>query len=104
MQKLILGRVLAAGPRVILANQPLRGLDEGAIAGVHAELLAARARGAAIVLISEELDEALGLADRLQAIVGGRLSAPVSAEEADPRRLGRIMAGVWDVAEASDAA
>jgi ABC-type uncharacterized transport system ATPase subunit len=45
MQKLILGRVLAAGPKVILANQPTRGLDEGAIAAVHAELLAARAEG-----------------------------------------------------------
>jgi simple sugar transport system ATP-binding protein len=104
MQKLILGRVLAAGPRVILANQPTRGLDEGAIAGVHAELLAARAGGASVILISEELDEALGLADRLQAIVGGRLSAPVPAEEADPRRLGLMMAGVWDGREAGDAA
>jgi ABC-type uncharacterized transport system ATPase subunit len=104
MQKLILGRVLAAGPRVILANQPTRGLDEGAIAGVHAELLAARQAGASVILISEELDEALGLADRLQAIVGGRLSAPVSAEEADPRRLGLMMAGVWDRDGAHDAA
>jgi ABC-type uncharacterized transport system ATPase subunit len=102
MQKLILGRVLAAGPKVILANQPTRGLDEGAIAAVHAELLAARAAGAAIVLISEELEEAVGLSDRLQAIVGGRLSAPVAAEEADPRRLGLMMAGVWE--EAGDAA
>ncbi|MCU4654040.1 ABC transporter ATP-binding protein [Roseibacterium sp. SDUM158016] len=96
MQKLILGRVLAAAPKVILANQPTRGLDEGAIAAVHAELLAARAGGAAIILISEELEEALGLSDRLQAIVGGRLSASVPAEEADPRRLGLMMAGVWE--------
>jgi ABC-type uncharacterized transport system ATPase subunit len=96
MQKLILGRVLSAGPKVILANQPTRGLDEGAIAAVHAELLAARAEGAAIVLISEELEEAVGLSDRLQAIVGGKLSAPVAAEDADPRRLGLMMAGVWE--------
>jgi ABC-type uncharacterized transport system ATPase subunit len=102
MHKLILGRVLAAAPKVILANQPTRGLDEGAIAAVHAELLAARAGGAAIILISEELEEAVGLSDRLQAIVGGRLSAPVPAEEADPRRLGLMMAGVWE--EAGDAA
>ncbi|MGP1356513.1 ABC transporter ATP-binding protein [Roseicyclus sp.] len=102
MQKLILGRVLAAAPKVILANQPTRGLDEGAIAAVHAELLAARAAGAAVILISEELEEAVGLADRLQAIVGGRLSRPVPAEEADPRRLGLMMAGVWE--EADDAA
>ena len=57
-------------------------------------MTAARAQGAAIVLISEELEEAVGLSDRLQAIVGGRLSVPVPAEEADPRRLGLMMAGV----------
>jgi len=98
MQKLILGRVLAAAPKVILANQPTRGLDEGAIAAVHAELLAARSEGAAIILISEELEEAVGLSDRLQAIVGGRLSQPVAAEDADPKRLGLMMAGMWEEA------
>ena len=95
MQKLILGRILATGPRFILANQPTRGLDEGAIAAVHAELLAARAEGAAILLISEELEEAVALSDRIQAIVKGRLSKPISADEADPQRLGLMMAGVW---------
>ena len=95
MQKLILGRVLSNGPRFVLANQPTRGLDEGAIAAVHAELLAARAEGAAILLISEELEEAVALSDRIQAIVKGRLSEPISADEADPQRLGLMMAGVW---------
>lgn len=95
MQKLILGRNLAAGPRFLLANQPTRGLDEGAIAAVHSELLQARAEGAAILLISEDLDEAVGLSDRLQAIVKGRLSEPIPAEEADARKLGLMMAGVW---------
>ena len=101
MQKLILGRNLAGAPRLILANQPTRGLDEGAIAAVHAELLAARAAGAAIVLISEELEEATGLADRIQAIVKGRLSRPVAAEAADARRLGLMMAGVWEDGDAA---
>ncbi|MFN4140383.1 ABC transporter ATP-binding protein [Aestuariivirga sp.] len=96
MQKLILGRNLANAPKFILANQPTRGLDEGAIAGVHAELLAARAAGAAILLISEDLDEAVALSDRIQAIVKGRLSAPVTAEQADARTLGLMMAGVWE--------
>ncbi|ESW59171.1 MAG: sugar ABC transporter ATP-binding protein [Rhodobacter sp. CACIA14H1] len=100
MQKLILGRNLAAGPRFLLANQPTRGLDEGAIAAVHRELLQARAEGAAILLISEDLDEAVGLSDRVQAIVKGRLSAPVPAERADARKLGLMMAGVWDHADA----
>ncbi len=95
MQKLILGRNLAHAPRFILANQPTRGLDEGAIAAVHAELLAARAAGAAILLISEDLDEAVALSDRIQAIVRGKLSAPVTAEEANAKTLGLMMAGMW---------
>lgn len=96
MQKLILGRNLARQPRFILANQPTRGLDEGAIAAVHAELLAARSSGAAILLISEDLDEAVALSDRIQAMVKGRLSAPLPASEADARTLGLIMTGVWE--------
>ena len=100
MQKLILGRNLAATPRFLLANQPTRGLDEGAIAAVHAELLAARAAGAAILLISEDLDEAVGLSDRIQAIVKGKLSAPVASEKADARTLGLMMAGVWELPNA----
>jgi len=96
MQKLILGRCLAANPNFILANQPTRGLDEGAIAAVHRELLEARAKGAAILLISEELEEAVALSDRIQAIVKGRLSRPLAAAEGDARKLGLMMAGVWE--------
>lgn len=101
MQKLILGRCLAIGPKFLLANQPTRGLDEGAIAAVHAELLAARAEGAAILLISEELEEAVQLSDRIQAIVKGRLSRPVMAADADSRKLGLMMAGVWEDSDAA---
>ncbi|KMW59791.1 ABC transporter ATP-binding protein [Candidatus Rhodobacter oscarellae] len=96
MQKLILGRVLSNEPSFVLANQPTRGLDEGAIASVHTELLAAREKGAAILLISEELEEAVALSDRIQAIVKGRLSAPIEAKDANPQRLGLMMAGAWD--------
>lgn len=96
MQKLILGRCLSIGPKFILANQPTRGLDEGAIAAVHGHLLEARRRGAAILLISEELDEAVALSDRIQAIVKGRLSQPVPAHEADAQKLGLMMAGDWE--------
>lgn len=96
MQKLILGRNLAEQPRVVIANQPTRGLDEGAIAAVHSELLAARAAGAAILLISEDLDEVIALADRVQAIFKGRLSPPVSTEGLEAKRLGLMMAGEWE--------
>lgn len=95
MQKLILARVLSTGPRFIIANQPTRGLDEGAIAAVHEHLLEARKQGAAILLISEELEEATALSDRIQAIVKGRLSDPIEAEQASAQKLGLMMAGIW---------
>ncbi|WP_458394561.1 ABC transporter ATP-binding protein [Rhizobium brockwellii] len=95
MQKLILGRNLHRRPRILIAAQPARGLDEGAVAAVHARLLEARRQGTAVLLISEDLDEVIALADRIQAIVGGRLSPPVEAESADARKLGLMMAGEW---------
>jgi len=96
MQKLILGRNLAAAPRLLIANQPTRGLDEGAIAAVHKELLEARQRGVGILLISEDLDEVAALADRVQAIFKGRLSKPVEADRIDSRAIGLMMAGIWE--------
>ncbi|NTI24537.1 ABC transporter ATP-binding protein [Rhizobium rhizogenes] len=95
MQKLILGRNLHQRPKILIAAQPARGLDEGAVAAVHARILEARRKGTAVLLISEDLDEVIALADRIQAIVGGRLSPPVEAEEADARMLGLMMAGEW---------
>jgi simple sugar transport system ATP-binding protein len=95
MQKLILGRNLYDRPRILIAAQPARGLDEGAVAAVHGRILEARRQGTAVLLISEDLDEVIALADRIQAIVGGRLSAPVDAREADARLLGLMMAGEW---------
>jgi ABC-type uncharacterized transport system ATPase subunit len=95
MQKLILGRNLITRPRLLVAAQPTRGLDEGAIAAVHSRLLEARAAGTGVLLISEDLDEVISLADRIQAIVKGRLSPPVAAEAADARMLGLMMAGDW---------
>ena len=103
MQKLILGRVLEAEPDILVAAQPSRGLDEGAIAGVHRRLIEARARGAAVLLISEDLDEVIALADRIRAIVGGRLSPAIPAARADARLLGLMMAGDWDAARSVEA-
>ena len=95
MQKFILGRNLAERPRILIAAQPTRGLDEGAIAAVHGRLLEARAAGTGVLLISEDLDEVISLADRVQAIVKGRLSPPVAAETTDATMLGLMMAGDW---------
>lgn len=93
MQKLILGRALDPDPKVILANQPTRGLDVGAVAYVHGRLLEARRRGAAILLISEDLEEVLALSDRIVVMSKGRLSAPSARGERSIRELGALMAG-----------
>ena len=96
MQKLILGRALDSEPQIILANQPVRGLDIGAVSYVHQKLLEARARGAAILLISEDLDEILALSDRIIVISSGRLSPPSARGERSARELGELMAGQFE--------
>nr|WP_314089185.1 ABC transporter ATP-binding protein [uncultured Shinella sp.] len=93
MQKLILGRALDPDPAVILASQPTRGLDVGAVAYVHRRLLAARDRGAAVLLISEDLEEVLALSDRVIVMSRGRLSTPSARGERSIRELGELMAG-----------
>ncbi|WVT77620.1 ABC transporter ATP-binding protein (plasmid) [Sinorhizobium chiapasense] len=93
MQKLILGRALDADPAVILASQPTRGLDVGAVAYVHRMLLSARDRGAAILLISEDLEEVLALSDRIFVMFKGRLSTSSARGERSIRELGELMAG-----------
>ena len=93
MQKLILGRALDPGPRVILANQPVRGLDIGAVTFVHAQLIAARDAGAAVLLISEDLDEIMALSDVIHVIYEGRLSPGFARASKTPAELGVWMAG-----------
>ena len=93
IQKLILGRVLREQPRIIIANQPTWGLDIGAVAAIHGELLTAAERGAAIVLISEDLDEVFALADRIAVIYQGRLSQARPAADWTLADIGLAMAG-----------
>ncbi|MBC8258829.1 MAG: ABC transporter ATP-binding protein [SAR324 cluster bacterium] len=93
MQKLILGRVLSGNPQLILANQPGRGLDVGAVAYVHQQLLSARAEGAAILLISEDLEELLQIADRIAVIHRGQLSETFPRESISIAQLGLLMTG-----------
>ena len=93
MQKLILGRALDSDPAVILANQPTRGLDVGAVAYVHSRLIEARDRGAAVLLISEDLEEILALSDRILVMSKGRLSTSSARGERTIAELGELMAG-----------
>jgi simple sugar transport system ATP-binding protein len=93
IQKVLLARVLSRDPRVILVSQPTRGLDVGATEYVRSELLERRRAGAAILLISEDLDELLALSDRLVVLYEGRIVGRMEAAGADPEQLGMLMAG-----------
>lgn len=92
-QKLILAREFRGDPQVIIAAQPTRGLDVGATEFVRQQLLNARDRGAAVVLISADLEEVLSVSDRVGVIYNGRIQAEFSQDQADPRVLGLYMTG-----------
>jgi len=93
MQKLILGRALSRDPRLIIADQPTWGLDIGAVAYVREQLLAARARGAGILLVSEDLEEIFALADRIAVLCAGRVVADRPVAQWTPATVGLAMTG-----------
>ncbi|KXU36939.1 sugar ABC transporter ATP-binding protein [Ventosimonas gracilis] len=101
LQKLIVGRALSREPQLIVADQPTWGLDIGAVAYVREQLLAARERGAGILLVSEDLAEVFALADRIAVLCGGRLVACKAAAEWDLTRLGLAMMGHQEQEEAA---
>lgn len=93
LQKALLAREMSAQPRVMIAMQPTRGLDVGAIEAVHKLLLELRRAGAAILLVSEELDEITSLSDRIAVIYEGRIMGILPGETADVNEIGLMMAG-----------
>jgi general nucleoside transport system ATP-binding protein len=96
MQKLILARALASThqrPPLIIANQPTWGLDVGAVAAVHQQLLDAAAAGSAVLVISEDLDEVFGLADRIAVMHQGSLSAALPTAQWTRAAIGLAMMG-----------
>ena len=100
MQKLILGRALSLGenaaggtPALIVANQPTWGLDIGAVTAIHQRLIDAAARGSAVLLISEDLDELFAVADEIAVMHHGRLTAPRALADWTLAALGLAMAG-----------
>jgi ABC-type uncharacterized transport system ATPase subunit len=94
LQKLILARVLSRRPRLVIANLPTQGLDVGATEFVLNKLMQAKVGRAAVLLISEDLDEILSLSDRVAPTYEGRFAAILAAEEADPVGVGAMMAGL----------
>ena len=98
LQRVILAREISGRPNFMVAVQPTRGLDVGAIEGVHSLLLTQREAGAAVLLISEELEELLALSDRVYVIYEGKIMGEVKVESAEPDQsqieaLGMMMTG-----------
>jgi len=92
-QKFIVAREMNRHPELIIASQPTRGVDVGAIEFIHKKLVEQRDQGKAVLLVSLELDEVMALADRIAVIYDGKIVGIVSGEAANERELGIMMAG-----------
>jgi simple sugar transport system ATP-binding protein len=93
LQKVILAREISAKPKLMVAVQPTRGLDVGAIEAIQSLLLEQREAGTAILLISEELDELFSLSDRIAVIFDGQIMGILGADKADINEIGLMMTG-----------
>jgi simple sugar transport system ATP-binding protein len=93
LQKVILAREISSEPTLMVAVQPTRGLDVGAIEAIQTLLLEQRENGTAVLLISEELEELLALSDRIAVIYDGRIMGIVDADKADINEIGLMMTG-----------
>jgi simple sugar transport system ATP-binding protein len=94
LQKLILARELSRKPKLLIANQPTRGLDVGATEFIQSKLEEQKEKGTAILLISEDLDEIMCLSDRIAVMYEGQIVGIVPAEKAKIKDIGLMMAGV----------
>ena len=92
-QKIVIGREIANDPRLLIAIQPTRGLDVGAIENVHKMLIRERDKGVAVLLVSFELDEVMNVSDRIAVIYDGHIQQIFAHGTVDNRTLGRVMAG-----------
>ncbi|MBM7038361.1 ABC transporter ATP-binding protein [Vibrio ulleungensis] len=93
-QKLVIAREMEQNPDVLLVGQPTRGVDIGAIEYIHKQVINARDNGKAVLLVSTELDEILNLSDRIIVVFDGTIVGEVSAEQADEKTLGLMMANI----------
>ena len=92
-QKIVIGREISNDPRLLIAIQPTRGLDVGAIENVHKMLIRERDKGVAVLLVSFELDEVMNVSDRIAVIYDGHIQQIFAHGTVDNRTLGRVMAG-----------
>jgi len=93
-QKIVLAREMTRDPALLLVGQPTRGVDIGAIEFIHNQIVALRDKGAAVLLVSVELDEILSLSDRIAVMFDGHIMGERMPAETDERELGLLMAGV----------
>lgn len=93
VQRTVLARELSAGVQVLVASNPCFGLDVGAVAEIHSQIMAARNHGAAVLMVSEDLDELMALSDRIIVMFEGRFVHEVAAADADLQAIGRHMTG-----------
>jgi simple sugar transport system ATP-binding protein len=93
-QKVVIAREIDLSPELLIVSQPTRGLDVGAIEYIHQRIIKERDKGRAVLLVSFELDEILGLCDRIAAISKGSITGVVAAAEDDERRIGSMMGGL----------
>ncbi|MBA3552734.1 MAG: ABC transporter ATP-binding protein [Actinobacteria bacterium] len=100
-QKLIVGREMTSGPKVLIAAQPTRGIDVGAQAAVWEQIKQARGAGLGVLLVSADLEELIGLSDTLWVIYGGRLVAHVDPRTVTPEELGGFMTGAGAAEESA---
>ena len=92
-QKLVIARELIWNPKLLIAAQPTRGVDVGSIEFIHNQIVAARDSGSAVLLVSAELDEVLGLADRVAVMYAGKIVKVLDGKDAERNKVGRLMAG-----------
>jgi ABC-type uncharacterized transport system ATPase subunit len=95
-QKLIVGREMSEDPVLLIASHPTRGVDVGAQAAIWEHLRTARARGLAVLLISADLEELIGMSDRLTVILRGKLTGTYDPRNVTPEQLGAAMTGAGD--------
>jgi ABC-type uncharacterized transport system ATPase subunit len=93
LQKFLVGREVLQEPAVLVINQPTWGVDAGAALAIHEAIMALAEAGAAVMIISQDLDEIFVLADRIAVIAGGRVSEPVLTRDATIESIGRLMGG-----------
>ena len=99
LQKVIIARELSSQPKCLIANQPTRGLDVGAIEYVHNRLLQQREHGTGILIFSEDLDEIMNLADRILVIFKGSIVGELDPEATSREEIGLLMAGRLEISQ-----